>query len=182
MNVVVLSLIVFAGTCFSAVRAGPEDRRLDPAAFRKGLKERGLTELLELYLREMPPADPVEALLLERDIRLAQYADPALPHAQRRDALLEANRLLERLIEEHPEDLRVFEWQIELGRALLYQEAELFYSRILYHLRCHYKALYIRRWKLEFELSHRSLTDSSQRPGPCFFFVCLLRYFPQALI
>ena len=127
-----LALLAVTALGVSAAHAGPEDRRLDPARFRKGLQERRLTELLTLYLNEMPPADPVEALLLESDIRLAQYADAARPGAERHRALCEANRLLERLIAEHPKDRRVFDWRLQLGRALLYQEAEPFYSSILY--------------------------------------------------
>ena len=131
-RVMVPAALVIAALAVGDVWAGPEDRRLDPAKFREGLKERGLTELLELYLNEVPPADPIEALLLERDIRLAQHADPARPDAERRNALIEANRLLERLIAEHPDDLRAFDWRMQLGRALLYVEAEPFYSSILY--------------------------------------------------
>ena len=131
-RVIVLAALITAVFAVRSVQAGPEDRRLDAAKFREGLKGRGLTELLELYLSEVPPVDPVEALLLERDIRLVQHADPGRPDAERRDALLEANRLLERLIAEHPGDLRAFEWRMELGRALLYGEAEPFYSSILY--------------------------------------------------
>ncbi|MFH0982475.1 MAG: hypothetical protein V2A79_13195 [Planctomycetota bacterium] len=127
-----MALYVSAALAVPGAQGGTEDRRLDPTEFRKGLKERGLTELLELYLNEVPPADPIEALLLERDIRLAQSADPTRPRAERYQALIEANHLLERLLAEHPADLRVFEWRVQLGRSLLYQEAEPFYSSILY--------------------------------------------------
>ncbi len=129
---IILSAIVLAVLGVRTAQAGAEDRRLDPAQFRKGLQQRGLTELLELYLREVPPADPVEVLLLKYDIRVAQSADPARSRTERRNALLEANHLLARLIAEHPDDLRVFDWRMQLGRALLYAEAEPFYSSILY--------------------------------------------------
>ena len=109
-----------------------EDRRLDSAQFRQGLKDRGLTELLELYLKEAPPDDPLDRLLLERDLRRTQYQDAARPAAERRRALLEANRTLERIIAEHDTDARIFDWRIELGRALLYEEAEPYTSAILY--------------------------------------------------
>jgi TolA-binding protein len=124
--------LVLAVPAPTARAGGPEDRRLDAGQFRKGLKDRGLTDLLELYLNEVPPADPVEALLLERDIRLAQHTDPARSTTERRHALLEADRLLERLIAEHPDDLRAFDWRLELGRSLLQREAEPYYSSILY--------------------------------------------------
>ena len=128
MVMVAIAAVASAG---APEAASPEDRRLDATEFRQGLRQRGLTELLELYLREAPPADPVEALLLERDLRLAQHADPALPHAQRRAALNDANRTLERLIAEHADDLRAFDWRIQLGRSLLETEAEPYYSSIL---------------------------------------------------
>lgn len=131
-SVISVAILILAGVAVRTVWADPEDSRLDAAEFRKGLQRRGLTELLELYLNEMPPADPVEALLLEHEIRQAQYADPTRSRAQRRAALLEANGLLERLIAEHPDDLRVFDWRMQLGRSLLYQEAEPFYSSVLY--------------------------------------------------
>ncbi|MCK4660078.1 MAG: hypothetical protein KAV82_11200 [Phycisphaerae bacterium] len=116
----------------AVVRAGPEEQRFDAAKFRAGLQQRGLTELLDLYLHEVPPADEVAALLLERDIRLAEYADQTRNGVERRKALLASNRLLERLIREHSADLRAFDWRLQLGQSLLYEEAAPFCTSILY--------------------------------------------------
>ncbi|MCP4590467.1 MAG: tetratricopeptide repeat protein [bacterium] len=123
-------LLVF-GFAAAALGQNPEDRRLDPAEFRQGLRARGLTELLELYLEDVPPIDDDEHLLLRREINLARFADASRSPADRRAALLEANRTLETLINQRSDAPRSFDWRTELVRSLLYQEAELYYSRIL---------------------------------------------------
>lgn len=132
VGVVALALVV----ALSAVRARsepyPEGRRFDARAFYAGLKKRGLTDLLSLHLREHPPADELDALLLARDIKLAEYADPSRSAAQRTQAIAEANRLLESLIERHSDHKQARAWRIELGRSLLYVEAERYTSNILY--------------------------------------------------
>ncbi len=109
-----------------------EESRLSPAVFRAGLKKRGLTELLELHVRDFPPADETEAAIMLREVKLAESADPTLPEAERHAALAEANRILERLIQQKDDEPRRFLWMFDLAHSLLYQEAEPYLTNILY--------------------------------------------------
>ena len=106
--------------------------RFDDATFRRGLQSRGLVDLAEFFLRESPPADAVEAMLLERDLKLTRYADETRPEAERSAALTEADELLTELIRGHPADPRAFDWRLELARSVLYRHAEPPCERILY--------------------------------------------------
>lgn len=110
----------------------PEERRLDESIFRSGLKRRGLDELLELHLRDFPPRDVGSRLMMERDIKLAQFADASLPWPERRGAITEANRLLARLIELRANDPERLEWRLTLAKSLIHDEAEPYYSSILF--------------------------------------------------
>ena len=109
-----------------------EESRLSTAVFRAGLKKRGLTELLELHVRDFPSASPTETRLMLRDVKLAEYADPSLSPAQRREAVAEANRILEQVIEHKADDVRRFGWLFTLAHSWLYQQAEPFFTNILY--------------------------------------------------
>ena len=109
-----------------------EESRLSTAIFHAGLKKRGLTDLLELHLAEFPPANPTEALLMTYEIKLAEFADPTLPPDLRRLALDEANGLLGQLLEESSDDPRRFEWRFALAHSLIYDQAEPFFTSILY--------------------------------------------------
>ncbi len=110
----------------------PEESRLSTAVFRAGLKKRGLTELLELHLKDFPPAGKTEALNMMREVKLAVFADATRPEGERRAAAAQANRILERLIDENSDDPRRFEWRFDLAHSLLYTEAEPFLTRIFY--------------------------------------------------
>jgi tetratricopeptide (TPR) repeat protein len=109
-----------------------EETRFSAAAFRAGLKKRGLTELLDLHLKEFPPTGKVATLLLRRDLKLVEFAETARPKDERMAAAAEANRLLEEVIHEEPHDRRRFEWRFTLAHSLLYDEAEPFFTSILY--------------------------------------------------
>ncbi|MCH7807970.1 MAG: hypothetical protein IIB60_01990, partial [Planctomycetes bacterium] len=109
-----------------------EEVRLSTSAFRAGLKKRGLTELLDLHLREFPPAGKTAALLMRRDLKLTEFADSTRSTSQRRAAVAEANRLLQEVIEENPSDRRRFDWRFTLSHSLIYDEAEPFFTSILY--------------------------------------------------
>ncbi len=109
-----------------------EASRLSTSAFRAGLRKRGLTELLELHLRDYPPANRLASLLMRRDLRLSEYADANRPTLERRDAIAAANKILEAMIEEGPRDPRHFQWRFDLAHSLTYDEAEPFFSSILY--------------------------------------------------
>ena len=110
----------------------PEESRLSTPAFRAGLKRRGLTELLELHLRDFPPASEMERLIMMREVKLAEFADPTLTLEQQRAAIAEANRILGQLIEASSGDLRRFEWRFTLAHSIIYEEAEPFLTSILY--------------------------------------------------
>jgi hypothetical protein len=109
-----------------------EELRLSPALFREGLKKRGLIELLEQHVKEFPPASPSAATLMSREVKLAEFADRTRPIAERRAAIGEANRLLEQLIAENPDDLRALEWRMTLAHSLLYEDGESYATNLLY--------------------------------------------------
>ena len=109
-----------------------EETRLNRAIFREALRKRGLTELLELHLRDFPPTGQADALLMKRDLRLAEFADPNCTDQERQAAIAEANWILQKLIEDYPYDLRRFEWRSALAHSLLYDQAEPLITSILY--------------------------------------------------
>lgn len=109
-----------------------EEARLDTEAFRRGLRQRGLTDLLELHLEDFPPQETAATKLLLRDVKMAEYADAARPMEERMAAVAQANQLLEEVIRERPEDPDRFEWQFELAHSLLYDEAEPLFTAVLY--------------------------------------------------
>ncbi|MGB0715162.1 MAG: tetratricopeptide repeat protein, partial [Phycisphaerae bacterium] len=109
-----------------------EETRLSTSAFRAGLRKRGLTGLLDLHLMDFPPKGRLATVLMRRDLKLSQFSDASLPRETRRDALTSANRLLEEAIREAPDDARRFKWMFDLAHSLIYQEAEPYYSSIMY--------------------------------------------------
>ncbi len=109
-----------------------EEERFSSAAFRAGLRKRGLFEFLDLHLKEFPPSGKTATLLMRRDLKLAEFHDASRPREERMASVAEANRLLGQLITENPKDRRRFDWQFALGHSLLYDEAESFFTNILY--------------------------------------------------
>ena len=109
-----------------------DERRLGAAALRAELKKRGLTEILELHLSQFPPATETDTRLMMRDVRLAEADDVTRPEADRLAALVNANELLDQLIESLPEDSRRFEWRFTLAHSLLYEEGDRFLTSLLY--------------------------------------------------
>ncbi len=133
---VVLAVIATAahadGPITDRTEEPPEESRLSRSAFHAGLMERGLAELLELHLRDFPPTSEIESLLMMREIKLAESADPTLGEEDRLAAIHEANNLLEQVIKEAPQDRHRFEWRLTLAHSLIYDEAEPFLTNILY--------------------------------------------------
>lgn len=109
-----------------------EEARFNNEKFHEELRSRGLAEILELHLAEFPPQSAVQANLLRRDVRLAEYADRTQSWAEREAALIAANRLLEEVIASSPDDLRRFEWRFTLARSLIYEEGEPAVTDLLY--------------------------------------------------
>jgi len=131
-----LGLIVLTTLLTLASSARPEEppeaRRLDSQAFREGLRQRGLVELLELHLGESPPQDAADAELLRRELLLVTAEDPSLSPEQRRAARVQADDIFRSLIAAHPKDPRALDWRLELGRSLLYRRGEPYVARVLY--------------------------------------------------
>ena len=108
-----------------------EEERFDSAAFHRGLRRRGLTELLELHLKEFPPRNAESLLTLKRQVKLATYADVMLPEEVRRAALEDANDRLEELIAVRRIDPRRHQWRFDLARSLIHEESSPFISHIV---------------------------------------------------
>lgn len=123
-------LLAFAATGVSA--DSPEDRRLDPDEFREGLKARGLRDLLELHLRDLPPENDADGALFRREMLLVEFADTSRPQTERDAALAEANQILRELLERHPRSPDALQWRMDLASSLLYQRAERHCVSILY--------------------------------------------------
>jgi len=109
-----------------------EELRLDRKKFLDGLERRGLKELIELHLRDFPPSGALSEMLLRRRLKLADYADTSIPLEERRHAIADANRILEKLIQDNPKDPRRFTWLFTLTHSLLYDEGERLFTNILY--------------------------------------------------
>jgi len=112
--------------------AAAEESRLSTALFREGLKKRGLTDLLELHLKDFPPTSPSAVMLMLREVKIAEFADKTRSPDERRAASGEANRILEQLIAENPDDPRRFDWRMTLAHSLLYEEGETYATNILF--------------------------------------------------
>ncbi len=109
-----------------------EETRLDPDVFHEAFRRRGLTELLELHLKDFPPPGRVAKRLMERDMALTVFADRSRPTKERIAAIARANEILATLIDQGGDDLGRFEWRFTLAHSLLYDEAEPHFTSILY--------------------------------------------------
>jgi tetratricopeptide (TPR) repeat protein len=127
-----MHFLLLAMLCGLGGAPDAESRRLPDDKLRSELQRRGLTDLLEYHLRTRPPDDDVAANLLQRDLRLRQYADGTLPVAQRLEAARQASEILRRLIRERPDDDRNLEWQLSLGRDLIDRHAEPYCNNIMF--------------------------------------------------
>ncbi|HRX87371.1 MAG TPA: hypothetical protein P5572_20280, partial [Phycisphaerae bacterium] len=128
--------MVAVGVLGGGVRYTPaqsvESTRFDDKKFYDGLIKLNLLDLLDEQLRTNPPADELTRLLLERQIKLVVWRNDGVAPDRRRAALREANAILARLIADHPQDDRVIDWQLDLARSLIYEQAEPLYTNILY--------------------------------------------------
>lgn len=109
-----------------------EETRLNAAAFRAGLKKRGLMELLELHLKDFPPTNEIDRLLMSREIKMAEFADQYRPRKERFSAVSKANQILMQLIAQYPDDPRRFEWRYTRANSLIYDEAQPYFTNILF--------------------------------------------------
>ncbi|MBI1825441.1 MAG: tetratricopeptide repeat protein [Planctomycetes bacterium] len=112
-------------------RIPAEESRLSAGVFREGLKRRGLTEVLELHVRVFPTNNPIDVLLMSRDVKLAEFSAAGKLSAERREAIAEANRILQEIITDFPDDARHLEWQYTLLNSFLYDEAAPYVTNLL---------------------------------------------------
>ena len=86
------------------------------AAFREGLRRRGMTGLLEQYLADQPPVNQADEKLRRRESLLARAADPQLPADRRRELVGEARALLEEVLTGDPPPGGRLALMLELAR------------------------------------------------------------------
>jgi hypothetical protein len=91
-----------------------------------------MNDLLQAYLAECPPVGQAETLVYEREVQLAAYADKSRDEDDCLAALDRAISLLEEAIAKHPNDKRVMDWRLQLGKDLIYKRAEPYYNNILF--------------------------------------------------
>lgn len=103
----------------SAAPPAGAERELDEAAFREGLRQRGLTDWLDQHLADVPPISPADAQLRERERLLDAAAAPGLTRQVRREKVDAAGAILSRLITEYPQHPARLTWLIELARDRL---------------------------------------------------------------
>ena len=127
-----IAFALFTILAAPALGQSPESERLADATFRQGLLDLKLFHLLEYHLEHYPPKNERVVLGLRREIALAVHDDPLASAEQRAEALATANRLLAELIEKFPRDDSTVDWRLELAQALIYDQAEPYYSNIFY--------------------------------------------------
>lgn len=123
-----------AGAAPASAPASPQ-HDMNEAAFRAGLRQRGLEALLEQYLADTPPAGPVDEQLRRRERLLAEAQSPNVTRTRRRELVRAAGNILSTLIENHPEHPARLSWRLELARDRLEREdPAAFDAVILYEL------------------------------------------------
>ncbi len=129
---VILALVFSSIPTFAQSSLESENERFPNKPFFRALRKRGLTDLLDLHLKDYPPANKIEAALLRRDVMIAIFEDRSRTHDQRNAAITAANQILEQLIIDEPNNSRSRKWRIELARSLLYMEADPYVTQILF--------------------------------------------------
>ncbi|NLX14615.1 MAG: hypothetical protein GXY44_13315 [Phycisphaerales bacterium] len=112
-----------------------DDSNLNEAAFREGLRQRGLIDWLEQYCQDRPPADEVEKALRRREILLVEAEQSSTPLWRRKELIDEAGRILLSVMERHPQHpVRLF-GRFEFARDLLERrDPAAFDAVVLYEL------------------------------------------------
>ncbi|MCB9850784.1 MAG: hypothetical protein H6817_08775 [Phycisphaerales bacterium] len=109
-----------------------ESQRFNNQDFYEGLIELGLLDLLDYHLAENPPSDELTGLLLQRKVKLVVWENHDIASERRRASLADANAVLAQMIREHGADRRALQWQLDLAQSLIYEQAEPYYTNILY--------------------------------------------------
>lgn len=121
------------GSSDDAPRSLPaEEARFDTAVFRAALQKRGLKKVLDLHVHDFPPTDALARMMMNRDMKLAEFADFSSPRQRRLAAVAEANQILADIIRDFPEHPSCFAWRFELARSALYDEAEWMIAPLLH--------------------------------------------------
>ena len=115
----VTTIAVLLAATLSWARPPDDAADLDEAAFRQGLRERGLTEWLDQYLKDTPPADAVDARLRQYEVLLAEADQATVSPAQRETMLTQADEILAKLIDDYPSHQKRMRWSMGLARHLL---------------------------------------------------------------
>jgi hypothetical protein len=111
--------VVLLATVASSAQPPRTGSDLSEAAFRQGLRERGLTDWLELYLEDTPPVDEADAKFREYE-RLVADANSETKLPLQREALFEqADAILSELIAGYPGHPQRMYWSMALARDLL---------------------------------------------------------------
>ncbi|NOX58587.1 MAG: hypothetical protein GXP29_06985, partial [Planctomycetes bacterium] len=117
----------------SPVRASEvESSRLSDDVFQSGLISYDLRDLLALHMQAMPDSGELPQLLLRRKMHLLVHESTLAGTEERREALAKANTILAEVIRNYSTDERAIEWQTTLARSLIYEQAEPYFSAILY--------------------------------------------------
>ncbi|NLX20422.1 MAG: hypothetical protein GXY55_01965 [Phycisphaerae bacterium] len=118
-----------------AIAPPPLSPALDEAAFRQGLRQRGLLDWLEQHEADHPPADEADAQIRRRERLLARWSNPDTPPQEQRASLTEATAILKALIERHPDHPGHARWLMEAARDALDRQApEAFEAVLLYEV------------------------------------------------
>ncbi|UCD28111.1 MAG: hypothetical protein JSV03_13600, partial [Planctomycetota bacterium] len=128
----------------SAVSAADTDARsntlptagyIDEAVFREGLRQRGLTDLLEQYFQDNPPLNKIDAQMRQREELLEKASQQIIPNHQRESIIDKASDILSKLIEKHPNHPARLRWRYELARDILERkDPTIFDILLLYEL------------------------------------------------
>jgi len=113
-----LCLLPFA-LCLSA-HAQSIDDRLDEDQFLRGLVDYGLPEVLEHYLAQHPPSDPVDGLRYAIALKHMHVRDERLTDAQRVRAIDELLAVRTELIDNHKGDPRHAVWLTDQAADLYF--------------------------------------------------------------
>ncbi len=108
---------------------------LNEAAFREGLRQRGLEDWLDQYFQDRSPADEVEEALRGRESLLEQAERPSTPPGQRKQLIDQAGRILADMVDRNPRHPVRLYGRIEMARDLLERrDPAAFDAFVLYEL------------------------------------------------
>lgn len=127
-----VAIITVAGAPPSiAQTTQPAIAHIDEAAFRAGLRERGLTEWLDQYAADEPAMDGVDARLREREALLEKAVKVAGRGGDASEAVEEAHGILIHLLDGHRDHPGRLRWHLESARDCLERLDPAVFERLL---------------------------------------------------